>query len=525
MSSRLNRPRLGSRRFWLFYTPISAACFLLAQALNAQDTPAPKSAPLETTPTNTIKVGDLAARYRFSERYTEDDAKVAPGIVGAYRVATREVIRESVESPQGAPKRTDLTRQAIYAERVAEQGMGAGNVLSTVRSIERYQAKPEDSSKPIGVKPLEGAVVLVRPRSGELPLVLSLTEGRSITEFEFDTLAHQPFIPALSQLFPPQAVRLRDTWRIPRKAAQAMLGDPTIQADNLTGKLVEVRREVDGPRMVASIAIAGKVPAGAGEAAVNAEVLFTFVGSTSPKTSTKKTFPPNPYDDLTEARGAVTEVRMTCVTNGPVPGPGRLRFVSNRELTLHRQLGTGSTPLPKFDKIPESSLTNSWLTHLDASGRFTFNHPQDFLPNDPGPSARPGPALLSRLNRAGRDMLQVEFLPRTLAVEDLKKAMAEKYAMLKMEKLDGDESWLPETDWPGVRVHRIDAALKVSDPKGIGMAGVTRIHFDGYLMQFPQSASVLAIATTSKEAVGPFRGEVEAILKTIKVDPPRPQTK
>ena len=377
----------------------------------------------------------------------------------------------------------------------------------------------------MGARPLEGAVVLVRPRSGEGPVILSLTDGRSLTDYEFETLSGQLFLPHLSQLFPTQAVRLRDTWKVSRKAAQALLGDSTIQADNLTGKLGEIRREVNGPRMVASVSITGKVPAQAGETSVNAEILFTFLASATPKPAAKKkTFPPNPYEDLTEARGAVTEVRMARVTTGPVPGPGRLRFLSNRELTLHRQIGVGGPALPKLETLPEATEANAWLTRLDASGRYALKHPQDFLASDPNAPARPGLAILSRLSRTGRDMLQVEFFPKTLAVEDLKKAMAEKYALLKMEKIEGDQTWLPEGEWPGVRVHRIDAALKVVDPKGIGPTGVTRIHFDGYLIQFPQSASVLAIATTSRESVGPFRGEVEAVLKTIQVDPPRPST-
>jgi hypothetical protein len=216
---------------------------------------------------------------------------------------------------------------------------------------------------------------------------------------------------------------------------------------------------------------------------------------------------------------------MACVTNGPVPGTDRLRFLAKRSLTLQRQLGAGpgATLLPTLEKQPESNEANSWLNRLDASGRYSFLHPQDMLPADASTQGKPGSTILSRAGRENRDMLQVEFFPRTLAVEDLKKAMAEKYALMKMEKIEGDQSWLPETEWPGVRVHRIDAALKVAETKGSVKKGAIRIHFDGYLIQFPQSASILAIATTSRESAGSYRGEVEAILKTIKVDPPRPK--
>ena len=50
----------------------------------------------------------------------------------------------------------------------------------------------------------------------------------------------------------------------------------------------------------------------------------------------------------------------------------------------------------------------------------------------------------------------------------------------------------------------------------------TRVHFDAYLIQFAQNSSILAIATTSKDVVAPYREEVEKILKTIQLDPARP---
>jgi hypothetical protein len=500
---------------------VAASGLLLDTSAPGQDAPAAKA---DSTPPVMKKVADLAARYHFTERYVHEETMAGPGLVGTYRVATREVVRESVEAAQGAPRRTDSTRQAIFSERLAESGFGGGSVGSTVRSYERFLVKTDDVVRATGGKPLEGASVLIRPRSGELPLVLSLTEGRTLTEFEFDAIAHQPFSPHLAQLMPTASVRLGDTWRVPRPAAQALLGDPTVPADGLSGKLFEVRKEVEGSRMVALVAITGKVAGPFGETIVNAEVQFQFIGTTTPKTSTKKVFPPHPFEGLTEARGAVTEVRLASETKGPVPGPGRLRFLSNREFTLHRQLGlaAGSPPPPTFEKPPEPTPANSWLTHLDSSGRYSLTHPQELLAPDPNLPVKPGITLLTRLRRDGRDMLQVEFVPKTLAPEDIKKALAEKYSRLKMDILQGEEIWLPEADWPGVRVHRIDAALKVGDPKAAGPGGATRIHFDGYLIQFPQLASVLAIATTAREAVSIFRDEVEKILKTIKIDPPRP---
>jgi hypothetical protein len=501
---------------------IPALLALLLQPLTALGQETPKVSE-GSTPSKMQKFADLTIRYRFSERYTTEDDKTGPGVVGKHRVAIRELVRDSVESAQGAPKRTESSRQAIYAERPADMAQGVGNVASSIRVIERYQVKPDEGSKTMGPRPLEGASVLIRPRLGELPMILSLTEGRTLTEYEYDALSRQVFVPHLPALLPTYAVLLGDTWRITRKAAQALLGDPSLQGDTLVGKLGEVRKEADGPKMVASIAITGKVVGSSGETTVNAEVLFTFQGTLPPKDPSKKpSFPPSPLEGTMDARGAITELRLARISSGPLPGPGRLRFLSNRELTLHRQLGAldGSVTLPSIDKSPEPTEANSWLAHVDTSGRYSLRHPQELLPPDRSQAAaEPNTTLLSRTRRDGRDMLQVEFVGKTLAPEELKKKLAEKYAPWKMEVLKGEEVWLPEADWPKMRVHRIDAALKLRDPKAAVPGGPTRIHFDGYLIQFGQSASILAIASTSRESAGPFREEVEKILKTIQLDP------
>jgi hypothetical protein len=505
-------------------TSLLLALLLLPGAALSQETPKGKEG---STPAKTQKFTDLTTRYRFIERYTSQDDKAGPGIVGSYRVAILDVIRDSVESSQGAPKRTELSRHTIYGERPVELTHSVGNVFASVKTIQKYQAKAEDASKTMGARPLEGATVLVRPRFGDLPLILSMTEGRTLTEYEYDVLAHQMFVPQLPALLPVQAVRLGDTWRVPQKGAQALLGDPSLRGDTLIGKLTEVRKEVDGPRMVASIAITGKAAGTTGETAVNAEVLFTFQGSIPPKDPAKKsTFPPIPTEGTMESRGAITEIRLASVSSGLLPGTGRLRFQSNRELTMHRLLGPidGPGALPPFEKTPEASEDNTWLSHVDPSGHYALRHSQDLLPPDRSQAiAEPNTVLLGRTRREGRDMLRIEFVGKTLTPEDLKKKLAEKYALMKMEVLKGEETWLPEAEWPKMRVHRIDASLRVRDPKAlVAGGGSTRIHFDGYLIQFGQSASILAITSTSRDDVAPFRQEVEQILKSIQLDPPRP---
>lgn len=476
-----------------------------------------------STPAKTQKVADLTSRYRFVERYATKDETIPPGSLGAYRVSLVEVFKDSTDTPKAAPKRTESTRKSIFTERPLELG-GVGTVASVARTYEIFQAKPDDPTRRLANRPLEGVSVLVVPKLGELPQILSLTEGRSLTEYEFEVIGRQMFVANLASLLPAPVVRIGDTWRAPRKAAQALLGDPYLQGDSLFCKLTEIRKEIDGPRMVASITITGKTSGPSGDTVVNAELLFTFQSDSSLKAFPEKAqFPSRPTEDVVEARGAITELRLGRVTSVPLPGPGRLRFQSNREVILHRQLGLlpGAVAPPKLAKVPEATEANSWIVHVDPAGRYAFQHPQDLLPPERSqPTPEANTTLLIRTRREGRDMLQLEYVPKILTPDDLKKELAEKYGMLKMEIIKGEEVWLPEAEWPKMRVHRIDAEVKLADSKAASTVGAPRIHFDGYLILFGQSASIMVVSTTSR-APGPYRQEIEKILKSIQLNPPR----
>lgn len=515
---------------WPLTTLLATACASTQAHAQNRVQPNPGEMPAASTPAKTARQADLTNRYRFSERYIREEGatRAAPGSIGSYRVGIIEVARDLVDNPQGAPRRIEVTRQSIFVERSVELN-SLGGVAASSRTFERFRAQPEDPARMMGPRPLEGLTALVRPRSGELPLVQSLTEGRRLTDFEFEVAARQVGMSQLSALLPTQAVRLGDSWRIPRRAAQAILGDPGIQGDTLAGKFTELLKEVDGPRRVAQVTVSGKAAAASGEVTVNAEVLFTFQPEAPPKPpANAPNSPAKPAEDVIEARGAITEIRLARLATVELPGPGRLRLRSNREVILHRQLGLGPDPagVARPGTLPAATEANSWLTYLEPTGQFSFEHPQDLLPPDRGLVAppEPGGATLVRNRREGTDLLQIEFVPKTLGLDALKQKLAARYALTKQEVIPGAEDWLPEAEWPRMKVHRIEAAVKVEDHRTNAAPGSTRIHFDGYLVQFGQSASILAIATTSRDAVAPYRREVEQVLRSIQLAPGRPAT-
>jgi len=511
-------------------TLLAVLCLMPAPA-RAQD-PAAQEIPASSTPAKTTKQVDLANRYRLSERYAQEGEPDSPSLIGAYRMGVVEVVKDSIDSQRGTPRRSETTRQSIYVERPAEQS-GMAGVSAAVRAYERFRIRPEDPSRTMGARPLEGLSVFARARANDLPLVLSLTEGRNLTEYEFEVISRQVFAPRMAALLPGPPVRVGDSWRVPRRATQAILGEAGIQGDTLIAKFAELRREVDGPRSVAVLAISGRVTAASGETAVNAEALFTFGPDDRPKPSSSATATTagvtRPADEVVEARGAVTELRLARVTSGALPGPGRLRYQSTRELTVHRQLGlppgSAAPPSPRFAAPPSAADDNAWLTLIEPAGRFSFRHPQDLLPPDRPQlaPATPGRVALLRARREGMDLLQVEFFPKALGPDALKDRLAAEYGKAaKMEIIKGAEEWLPEADWPNMKAYRIDAAAKVPDRSPGVPSAQPRTHFDAYLLQSGQAASLIAIATTTRDAVAAYRREVEQILKTVQIDPARP---
>ena len=513
--------------------PLAVLGLLAGQAeaqAPAPDAPQATEPLVSSTPAKLAPLVDLANRYRLSERYAKDGDPDSPALIGPYRMGIVEVLKDSVDSPQGAPRRSESTRQVIFVERPAEAEAGVGPVGATVRAFERFRLRPEDPARTMGPRPLEGLAAYVRARPNDPALVLSLTENRKLTEYEFEVISREVFAPQVASVLPGQAIRVGDSWRIPRRGAQGLLGEPGIQGDTLIGKFAELKKEADGPRRVAVIAITGRVAAPSGEVAVNAEALFTFVPEDRKAVVQTEgvAVAPRPGDEVIEARGAITELRLARVTSGALPGPGRLRYQSSRELTVQRQLGlppgAPGLPFPKFETPPTVADDNAWLTLIEPSGRFSIRHPQDLLPPDRAQLAPaiPNKVALFRARRDGFDVLQVEFTPKALAPEALKERLAAEYGKAaKMEIIKGSEEFLPEAEWPRLRVYRIDAAAKLPD-RGGNPSASPRTHFDAYLLQSGQNASVIAIATTTRDAVTAYRREVEKILKTVEFQPGKP---
>ena len=470
---------------------------------------------------------DLTNRYRFFETYTNREEQTRPGVIGQYQVAIKEVLKDSVETPDGPSAPAEITRQTIFTERPAEVS-SLGAVTATVRNYSRFLVRPDDVVKTPGPRPLDGLTIWYRPRINEPPQILSLSEDRRLREREYEVAARQVFLPNLVNVFPNYPVRVGDSWRVPRKAVQAMLGESEIRGDSLLGKFAELRRDADGKTAQAVIAVVGRIANSLADTVINARILFTFPTSIAGKPADATApglfgAPARKVDEtLVEARGAITELRLARVAAGILPGSTikDQRYRAVQELVLERKLGVSSTngALLKLFDAPAPTDVNTWLTYVDPQNRFVFHHPQDLVPPDRYQfSVKLGldSILLVKSRPEGKDFVRVEIFAKEQTPETLKDVLNAQWKQMKSEVLAGEETWLPAVDWPNMKVFHIEAALKLATrgPRG------SRVHYDAYLVQLGKDSSLMVIATTTRDAVAPFRRDIEQMIKTFRLGP------
>jgi hypothetical protein len=473
----------------------------------------PKAGPDQGTPDGSTRVLDLAHRYRFAEQYTNREGEAPPGIIAAYRVTATETVKETTDEADAATRPGGTSREIEYVERPAEIS-GLGAVTSTIRTYNRFRSKPEEPA-PAGGRLLDGLTVWYHPQRDASPLLISL-EGRRLREREYELASRQIYLPGLTALLPTQSVRIGDTWRIPRKAVQALLAEPEVRGDALRGKFLELRRPPVGGGLQAVFTVTGSIQTQVAETRVNSELVFSFAPPQADRADPARKGPLVADDSLVDARGAITGLLLARVAQGTLPAPAGSKprkFKVEQQLVLDRRLG-GPGPIVRGEvpnSMPAATVANSWLTYLDPQGRFTFQHPQDLLPPGRG-QASVDALFLTRGGPEGRDLIQIDLFSELRGPDALKEVLKARYAQVQAEVLSGGEEWLPAADWPGMKVFRIEAALK---PSSRGPRG-QRVHFDAYLIQFNDSASAIAIATTTKDAVPGFRREVEQVLRTFR---------
>ena len=338
-------------------------------------------------------------------------------------------------------------------------------------------------------------------RPVQRPLVLNLTDDRPLREFEYSRVMTQVFVPRLSALLPPTPRLVGDTWPIPAKAVQGLVGEmPGADDYEMTGTLVEVHKAKSGPALTAVIGVSGQMNlASWGASSLNAQIHFVFnpVAAAAPPVGSG-TAPPagdsptgksgrKPDEGIVNARGHISRVLMAWKATNLLPDEEvRLKQTRTYELQLERRLtpvpndaGDGPNAALAVPKpIPAATEANSWLLYQDSQERFYLLHPQNLSLNE-GMSDMNEIHFVDQDQGKGKDAFILKLNPgkqdpqadrKFRDVKEFQRMIADHWAKLRLETLPGPEGSLPPADWAPLRVYRKELAVKTNNAEegGVG---------------------------------------------------------
>ncbi len=484
-----------------------------AHAQEPAKTPAPAQAPVAdpkkpgdpaaADPDAPKVVGDLATRYRFSERYTNRSEKAPAGATGQYQVAFRETTTS--DDLKGKEPRVV---QAIFSERPAEVSPVDERVVTdSIRHYTSVTIAPDPWKDRKDRRPLEDLTLWYRELVDEAPLVLVLTPDRLLRDEEYRFAIDYAFVTGLAFVLPDQPVRVGETWKVARPGAVALVND-LVREGSLTAKLVEVRAYPKDPKtQVAVITVTGHLMTGDSDVydtALNARVEFAFT-------------PPAKSEAVVDAAGAIEKVRLGQVSTLRVSGLTKTR-TKRRDLSLDRRRPGGDPILPIPKPTPQATPANSWLTYVDPKGRYQLRHPQGFQPT----LVRDQPNSVDLRYPHGResppDIIRLTFVDKPAGrPEDSFKLLVDDWRRRGTDVQLGLSAKLPEADWPNRSVHHMDAALTENDPSG----RPSRRYFETYVIQFPRNISLFINATTFQDQPEAFRAGVRDMAKSVQLGAPK----
>ncbi len=478
---------------------------------------------------------DTGRRYRFIEAYSPPDANDSG--IGPYQVAFVESLDRSFEQPGQAPERTQLVSRVIVVERPAQVG-GIENrtVSALVRSYQTVQLTkdgvPDTSS--LGPVGLAGQTFWLQDDGRPVPTILTLPGSSRLNQEQFGFAAYQQVdVPKLAGLLSALHQGVGSSWRVPRNAAEALLGDTIVDGtlEATFEGLIPPTETDQNSRAV--IRISGRVQLISAMTAVNAQLEFAFV---DPATTLDQP-PGNGQVNTLEPRmldvpGSINRLLLAQRDVVELPdATGRIgmRATQLREVNLERRRTVPPgliPPLPNPTPVP--TRQNSWVVFRDPENRFLFEHPQDYRPAPADQSAGED-VVLQRVRIDGvPDHMTFVFHPRGEVPAELRpdpfvQRMIEGWRSVPPPGVtvgQGSEGWLPEAEWGGKRVYRLELPLSYV-PEAFAVQDAGRAYSSAYLIQLPNGAALEVMSLTEGSPVE-FREQVEDVLRSFEVDPPAP---
>lgn len=454
-------------------------------------------------------VKDVSTRYRFREVFSIASVEPIPGEIAQSRSAFRETLAMTVDSPKGAPIKSERTRQLIYSERPAILGQG-GRVDAVVRRFETFRFDPA----PQGIeleksKPLEGLTVFaMRAQEGEN--LISLVPNRQLTDLEHQIATSVPTVMNDTELLPPAPMRLGDSWPVSRTAARQLVGRGRLNSTTLAGTLKSVQpSQQDESRMTALVGIAGQVVTDLGTCSLNLQYQFEFDTKSA---EIEASAGPLNRDGSTilSVKGGIRKLSLAQIEISDLPGSqGRLKQVFDRKLIFERQIAGRQEPIELPATVPTATKENSWLVFQDSANRFRMSHPPILKPTEEFEDS-----ITFASANLPPEILRIDLDSNDIKPEGLRKDLEKEWAAEKFEIFAVSENYLMD-DWGDRRVYRVEAALQATDT-----GNRQRCQMDIYVMQFPQNTTIVAEALTYGERPGVFRDMIEEMLKTMELSKP-----
>lgn len=450
-------------------------------------------------------------RFQLIEGYREPGVPDADGKIGAYRVAFWESMETAVEMARATPERS---RTVVVAKCSELPAIVQGNVvLGLIRRYDAFRVEPDRRKGPSDPLPLRGREVWVQRGRGN-PVIMTIGSTQPLLEPEFRFAADQQvYVPDLADALPDLPVKIGDTWKVQPVGARTLMGGPVLGGD-LTGELIRVEPSANDPsRVRATLKVTGRVQSAASVAALNAELAFEFP---VPDAAGATAAPGR----LVRARGAIVRLALSQQEVLATDQNGqRGKVTKTRQIVLERRLGLAEVdPLVAPSEPPTPTRNNSWVRSVDATRRFHFDHPQDYAPGPLGPGE--DGVHLMRAREGGPDDLFIAFKPRDRANGDeLARTVRAGWTTAGFEVASGPSGWLPEAEWEGRRVFRLELGLTFAVPPG-GDAPPVHASFEAFLVRFPRDATAYVHALTAQADPTGFRQETAEIVRTLQVDAP-----
>ncbi len=486
-----------------------AALILLGGTISPQVAPGMQEPAANAQQDTDEAIKDVSTRYRFREAFSVKDVEPLPGEIAQSRSAFRETLSMTVDSPKGAPNKSERTRQLIYSERPAILGQG-GRVDAVIRRFETFRFDPA----PQGVefeknKPLEGLTIFAM-RAPEGENILSLVDKRQITDLEYQVATTVPSIMNDAELLPPSPLRIGDSWPLSRAAARILVGRGRVSSSTLSGTLKSVQPSPqDETRITALVGVSGQVVTDLGTCSLNLQYQFEF--SKQSATIDQINSPLNrDGGGVLTVSGGIRKLSLAQVEIADLAGSqGRLKQVFDRKLIFERQLTGRQQPIELPTEPPTPTKENSWLVFEDSSNRFRMIHPPILKPR-----IEDEKSIMFVSSGPVQEFVRVDLDGGDIKPEGLRKDLEKEWTAEGFEIFAVSEDYLKE-DWGDRRVYRVEAALQATDT-----GNKARSQFDAYVIQFPQNATVLAESLTFSDRPSTFRDLVEEMLKTIELSVP-----